>query len=175
MALFAHIIGGSAVILMMMQVTANAFLRRLAGTQVPLTFEVSQWWYMPVLACAGIVIAEVHREHFYVDLIYDQLSVTGRRLLGFVATFITLLAVLALAVFTLREALDAAGMRAYETVTGIPVWPVYFAPPLAFSAFTLLLLARLYRITVSGQAARSEASVEEVAQAAVQHSTESPS
>lgn len=148
LATAAQLLGGSVVVVLMIQVTMNALLRRIAGIQIPITLETTQWWYMPAIACAGIATAAVQRGHFEVDLIYESLPVTGRRFLAVFAIALTITLTVAITWFSFVEALDQAAMRRVESVTNLAIWPIYFLVPLSFAAYAAVLLASLYRLTL---------------------------
>lgn len=143
--LIAQILGAVAVVVLMIQVSLNGVLRRIAGVQLPGTLEMTEWWYMPVIACTGIAIAAVHNEHFYVDLVFDRLSPIGRRVLAIFATVVALALTVAITWFSFLQALKEADIGRYEPVTGLVVWPLYFLVPLAFAAYSAVLIANLLR------------------------------
>ena len=146
-----QISGGAAILVMMVQVTVNGVLRKLAGIQIPHTLELTQWWYLPIIVCVGIVLAEIEREHFEVDAVFGMLSRAGRKAMSIFAHVVTLALVGGLAFFTGIEALDAAEIGRQEPVTGIPIWPVYFLVTLSFALYAVLLVVRLYRIIVRNE------------------------
>lgn len=148
LAMAAQLLGGSVIAVLMIHVTMNALLRRIAGIQIPITLETTQWWYMPIIACTGIAIAAVQRGHFEVDLVYESLPVTGRRFLAVFAIAVTTVLTLAITWFSFVEALDQAATGRVESVTNLAIWPIYFLVPLAFAAYAAVLLASLYRLTL---------------------------
>lgn len=145
-ALLAQIVGTTALVALMLQVSLNGILRRILGVQIPLTLEMTEWWYMPLLASAGIALAAVWGEHFYVDLVFETLALGGKRILAAFAGILTLLLTLATTWFSLRQALEETAIGRYEPVTGLPTWPLYFVIPLAFAAFSAILIASLTRL-----------------------------
>lgn len=142
-----QVIGGIALVVMMLQVTLNALLRKVFDTQVGFTLELSQWWYMPALACCGIVLAAIGREHFEVEVLFEVLSETEQRLVTAFALLLTGVLTAAITLFSLQEALDLLEIGKYEPVTGLPVWPVSFLIPVAFGVYTVVVLAQLYAQT----------------------------
>lgn len=147
-AFAAQLLGAAAVIVLMVQVSLNGVLRRLVGVQIPFTLEMTQWWYMPVIAGTGIAIAAVYGEHFYVDLVFERLSPAGRRLLAAFAVVVALVLTAAITWFSFLQAVKEAEIGRYEPVTGLLVWPLYFLIPLAFAAYSAVLVANLVRLIV---------------------------
>lgn len=147
-AFVAQLLGAAAVVALMVQVSLNGVLRRLAGVQIPFTLEMTEWWYMPVIACAGIAIAAVQGEHFYVDLVFERLSRAGRRVLAVFAVVVTLGLTAAITWYSLLQGIKEAEVGRYEPVTGLLVWPFYFLVPLAFAAYSAVLVANLVRLIV---------------------------
>lgn len=146
-----QISGGVAIVIMMVQVTVNGVLRKLVGIQIPHTLELAQWWYLPIIASVGIIIAEIEREHFEVDAIFGMLPRAGRKAMSIFAHVLTLVLVACLAYFSGLEAMDAAEIGRQESVTGIPIWPVCFVVTFSFATYAVLLVVRLYRIIVRNE------------------------
>jgi len=145
-ALIAQIIGTTALVVLMLQVSVNGILRRLFGIQIPLTLELTEWWYMPLLAATGIALAAIWGEHFYVDIVFERLAVGGKRVLAVFAGVMTLALTLAITWFSLQRALDEAAIGRYEPVTRLPTWPLHFIIPFAFAVFSAVLIASLIRL-----------------------------
>lgn len=146
--LVAQCIGAAGLVILMLQVSANGLLRRLVGIQIPFTLELTEWWYMPLVACTGIAIAAIQQEHFYVDLVFERLSPVGKRLLAGFASILAVVFTLAITYFTFIRALNETAVFRYEPVTGLPIWPLYFLIPLAFAAYSMVLLSGIVRIVV---------------------------
>lgn len=145
-AVIAQVVGTVALVTLMLQVSVNGIVRRLVGVQIPLTLELTEWWYMPLLAAAGIALAALWGEHFYVDLVFERLATSGRRVLAMFSGLVTLVLTVAITWFSLQRALDEAAIGRYEPVTRLPTWPLYFIIPFAFAVFSAILVASLIRL-----------------------------
>ncbi|WP_235737180.1 TRAP transporter small permease [Nocardioides alcanivorans] len=77
---------------MMVHVTLNAVLRRYFGSPIDYTLEITQYWYMPILAFLGFMAAQRRGQHIAADLIFQMLPTVSRRFV--LASFYLVAAVL---------------------------------------------------------------------------------
>jgi TRAP-type C4-dicarboxylate transport system permease small subunit len=126
-----------ATFVMMLHVTANALLRTFAGSPIPNSLEIVQYWYLPIVAFLGFVAAQHRSQHIAADLVFQLLPRSVRRyVLAFVFAVCGLLC-LGVAWYSWPEALHSMDIRKTAGVSDIPSWPTYFLPPLAFAALTV--------------------------------------
>jgi TRAP-type C4-dicarboxylate transport system permease small subunit len=137
---FEYLIEVPAVIvtfLMMLHVTANAVLRTFANAPLPDTLEITQYWYLPIVAFLGFVAAQHRGQHIAADLIFEHLPHVVR---PYVLSFMFVLCTVVSAGFTWfswPEALHSYDITRTAGVSDLISWPAYFLPPLAFGILTV--------------------------------------
>lgn len=68
------IVGGAALIIMMLHITAEVVLRSLFGVSIPGTLETVSFYYMVVGVFAGLAVVALHHEHVVVEVFLSWLS-----------------------------------------------------------------------------------------------------
>jgi TRAP-type C4-dicarboxylate transport system permease small subunit len=140
---FEYLIEVPAVIvtfLMMIHVTLNALLRTFADNPLPNTLEITQYWYLPIVAFLGFIAAQHRGQHIAADLIFERLPHLVRPyVLAFMFALCALLCA-GFAWFSWPEALDAYEVRRTAGVSTLISWPTYFLPPIAFAILTVQFL-----------------------------------
>ena len=136
------ILGGLAIALMMLHVTADVAGRFIFGTPIPGTITVVSHYYMIVAAFVPLAFAAQKNAHISVEVVTDRLpSVIKRHLEGW--TLLLSAAVFALvAVRSWEVALSKYGIDAsvVQGNTSIPVWPSYFVLPVGLGLMTVVLV-----------------------------------
>lgn len=134
------IIAGVGIFAMMLHVLANVFMRYFFNSPIPNTLEVVSYWYMPIVAYLGFVLAKAAKEFIDAPLIFDSLTWGNRRILVIVFSIIGIGGCLLFAYFTfVDEALHGLATQATGGVSNLPIWPVFFLPPAIF-----VILAVMY-------------------------------
>lgn len=123
--------------LMMFHVTANALMRTFADEPLPNTLEITQYWYLPIVAFLGFVAAQHRGQHIAADLIYERLPHVVRPYVLAVMFALCTLVAGAFAWFSLPEALEAYDVRRTAGVSDLISWPTYFLPTIAFAILTV--------------------------------------
>lgn len=138
-------LAGVATVGLMLHVVANALLRTFYQEPIRATLEYVQYWYVPVIALLGFVVAEGRRAHIEANLVFERLGSSSQVGVQLVTRLVALLAAAAFAYFSFGEAVEA--MRTTRTAGSlrITVWPVWFAVPLAFGLLTVSYLAGVVR------------------------------
>jgi TRAP-type C4-dicarboxylate transport system permease small subunit len=149
---------------MMFLVTANGVGRRLFGLQIPATLELSQYWFMPLIALIGIVVAHMRGEHIVADLFYSGFPDALKKGLTITTNVVIVLVLAGFTYFSASEAIDAMDHGVKAGATQIPAWPAAFIAPLAMGAFAALLIVdtiRMARMPVSAFATDLDAEAAE--------------
>lgn len=123
---------------MMVHITANAVLRTWADRPIAHTLEITEYWYLPLVAFLGFIAAALRGQHIAADLIFEMLPKVTRR---FVLAFFLLLAAIVcfgFARFGLDEALHAQEIRQTAGVSELVAWPTYYLAPISFGALTVI-------------------------------------
>ncbi|MBM9465593.1 TRAP transporter small permease [Aeromicrobium sp. YIM 150415] len=122
---------------MMLHITANALLRAFANRPLANTLEITQYWYLPIVAFLGFIAAQHRGQHVAADLVYQLLPpVTKRFVLGISFLVVAVVSV-GFAWFGLQEALHSFDIRRTAGVSDLPAWPPYFLVPLAFGSLSI--------------------------------------
>lgn len=140
-------IGCLAILAMMVHIVADIFLRSTINTGVPATEELVTRYYMVTLALLPLAWVEWKGDMITVDVFANLFKGLMGKLL---AVFANLLCVVIYAVFaysTWLKAVDQYETGAYVMSLNfpMPVWPTYFAPPVAFALAAMIVLLRLAR------------------------------
>ena len=121
---------------MMVHISLNAALRTFWGVPLRNTLEITQYWYVPIIAFLGFIAAQRRGQHVSADLIYGMLPTMAQRWVKIV-TFVVIAAISAgFAWYGWHEATHAFAIRRTAGVSDLPAWPTYFLAPLAFGSLT---------------------------------------
>ncbi|WP_052336902.1 TRAP transporter small permease [Nocardioides alkalitolerans] len=125
---------------MMVHITANALMRTFLNDPIPNTLEITQYWYLPIVAFLGFIAAQARGQHIAADLVFEQLPDVTKRF--FLAGIFTLAAVVAagFAWFGWGEAQHAQEIGKTAGVSDVVSWPTYYLVPLAFGSLTFQFL-----------------------------------
>lgn len=132
-------------VVMMLHVTANALMRTTLSSPLPHTLEITQYWYMPMIAFLGFVAAQARGQHIATDLLFSRFPSVTQRWVLLAVTVLSIIPCVGFAWFGLGEALTAMEQGRTAGVTTIPSWPTFFLAPLAFA----ILVVQLARLAVS--------------------------
>jgi TRAP-type C4-dicarboxylate transport system permease small subunit len=145
MVTISTVVGAAAVALMMVQIIMDVVLRNLFGIAIPGTTTSVTNYYMVIVAYLPLALAERMDSHIAVEVVARLLN---QRLRQWLIAFTWALSALVTAVVT--YALWGEAMKAYsygsfviEFNTPIPIWPGYFALPVGFGLYSLVLIYRL--------------------------------
>lgn len=130
----------AALVVMMLHTVANAVLRYLARSPLTGTSEYVAFWYLPLAVFLGFHLAQRDRSHIEARLVFDRLPAASQVEIRAVGQVMAALLAFAFAYFGWGEALDAAEVGLATAVVGIPVWPVMFVVPVAFTLFGVQLV-----------------------------------
>jgi len=143
------LIGGAGVLLMMLNVTLDVFLKNIWNTPIQGTIEISSYYYMVAIVMLPMAFVEYENEQIGVDLLYTRLP----RVLQLACLLVTFtITAVALSVMAWRTGLDAVrAFRVGEVVMGsreVLVWPARCLLPLGFG---LTAIAAVLRIAMTLQ------------------------
>jgi TRAP-type C4-dicarboxylate transport system permease small subunit len=130
----------AALVAMMIHVLSNVFARSVLNTTVPHTFELTQYYYLPILATLGFVAAQHRREHITAEVFYSLFSRREKRLITIITSLAAAAVAFGLAYYTFDRAQYASGIRLEYGVTSLQVWPVLYLLPVCFAVMGVLIL-----------------------------------
>lgn len=125
---------------MMTHVTANAVMRKYFSHPIDYTLEITQYWYMPILAFLGFMAAQRRGQHIAADLVFQMLPTVARRYVLAFFYLIAALVVAGLAKYGWGEAEFAREIEKHAGITPVPAWQPYYLAPLAFAVMTVQFL-----------------------------------
>jgi len=141
-----EIVGAAFIFAMMLHVLANVAGRFLLNSPLHGTLEIVQYWYMPVVAFLGFIVAKHLGEHIEAPLIFDGLSWGNRRILVMVNGVIAVVTSLLFSYFIFTgSSLNGLEVRATAGASTIPIWPVLFLPPVVYLVLSVQWAIDVFR------------------------------
>ncbi len=131
---------------MMVHVTLNAVLRKYFGNPIDYTLEITQYWYMPIIAFLGFMAAQRRGQHIAADLIFQMLPTVTRRFVLGIFWIIAAVVVAGLAKYGWNEAEFAREIGKHAGISPVPAWQPYYLAPLAFAVMTVQFLYAAYDV-----------------------------
>ncbi len=122
---------------MMVHITANAISRTFLNDPMPNTLEITQYWYLPIVAFLGFIAAQFRGQHVAADLLYERFPQVTKRYVMFAVFAVAAILSLGFARFGWEEALHAKEIGRTAGVSDLPAWQPYFLAPIAFASLTL--------------------------------------
>ncbi|MCR1786269.1 TRAP transporter small permease [Nocardioides carbamazepini] len=135
---------------MMVHVTANALMRTFANDPLPNTLEITQYWYLPIIAFLGFIAAQARGQHIAADLIYERFPEATKRYVLAVLSVLAAVVCLGFAWFGWGEAVHAKDIGKTAGVSNLVAWPPYFLVPLCFGILFVQFLYAAVRAIVKG-------------------------
>lgn len=145
---FSIALGGLVLLLMMLQVVIDVFMRNLLGAGFPATPDLVGKYYMVAVSVLPLALTEIERRHIEATIFTQKLKGRAQRgvlLVGFVF-FAAILAVLIWG--TASEALRQTQHGAYIEAGTIrfTTWPSYWIMPISFGLAFMVMLIRIVEV-----------------------------
>lgn len=141
-----NIIASLGIVVMMLHILANVFTRYLFNSPLPNTLEYVSFWYLPIVAALGFVLAKHANEFIDAPLIFDKLTWGNRRVLVIMFSGLGVVVCSAYAYFTfVNEALHGLKVQTTGGVSSLPIWPVFFLLPAVFLILVAMYLMDLIK------------------------------
>lgn len=135
---------------MMVHITANALLRTFMNDPIADTLEITQYWYMPIIAFLGFMAAQARGQHIAADLIYERLPEVTKRYVLSLLSVVAAVFCFGFAWFGWGEAVHAREIGKTAGVSDVTAWPPYYLVPLAFGVMTIQFLLVALRALLKG-------------------------
>src|SRR5687768_17014338 len=113
---------------MMFHITANAILRTWFDAPLPDTLEITQYWYLPIVAFLGFVAAQHRGQHIAADLIFERLPHVVRPYVLALMFALCALVAAGFAWFSFPEAMHSMDIDRTAGVSDLVSWPTPAAP-----------------------------------------------
>jgi TRAP-type C4-dicarboxylate transport system permease small subunit len=136
----------AGVVLLALNVCVDVVGRTLFHTPLTGTLEMTAYWWMPTLTLLAFAFTELQQEHIKVTILLDVLPLRMRQIVEGCFSIIATALLLALAYYTLREALDSAALqRTTPSKPPVAIWPFMFVAVAGTGMLTLQTAANAYR------------------------------
>lgn len=140
------VIGGIAILALMVHIMSDVVLRNTINQPVPATYEIVTNYYMVALAFVPLAWLERSGGMVSVEVIDGFLGPRALWLSDKLVALISTIIYAALAWVTFEASLKtfAAGTFVLAQSVPIPTWPAYFLPPLGFFLAALVTVLRMF-------------------------------
>lgn len=136
---------------MMLHITANALLRTFKNDPLPNTLEITQYWYLPIVAFLGFMAAQARGQHIAADLIYERFPEVTKRYVLSALSLLAAVVCFGFAYFGWGEAVHAHEIGKTAGVSDVAAWPPYYLVPVAFGVMTVQFLYAAVMAIVRGE------------------------
>lgn len=150
---FVRMVEGTAGLLLLtvaLATFATVILRKLFNYSPPDWFDLAQL-LLGISIFWGIASACYRNGHILVDLLWEFLSLRGRRILDIAATSILLVFMAALSLMLADAIRDTAAGNVLTMELKLPVWPFHLLAGAGILAGTILTVVRLIRLCSRGE------------------------
>jgi len=153
----AALLGGIAVVLMMVHITLDIVLR-LFNLTPPGTISIVSYYYMLVVAFVSLAFAEQRNAHISVEIFYDHFPRALQTLCCVVGSLLCLAVYGLMAMKSWDIALEKMAIQAKFIQGGsvIITWPGYFLLPVGFALIWLVCAMKLVRMCVATSTAAEQ-------------------
>lgn len=142
-------LGGAVAVLMAINVTTAVVSRYLFRNPLAFTLDLTQYWWMPVLAAAPMAAALLRSEHITAPLLFDMGGPKTRRGIALGTTVLTFVTIALISWTLVEKALTSISLQ--EAAVGTPwvaIWPIRIVMVAAFFIFALQVIAEIIKIVV---------------------------
>jgi len=145
----ATLVGGIAVVLMMVHITGDIVLR-FFDSPPPGTMSIVSYYYMLVVAFIPLAFAERRNAHISVDMFYDLMPRSAQALSSILVLLLCLAVFGLMGIKSWEIALEKFAIRAKFIQGGsvVMTWPGYFLLPIGIGLIWLTYLLKLLRVFV---------------------------
>ena len=150
---FVRMVEGTAGLLLLfiaLTTFATVLLRKFFNYSPPDWFDLAQL-LLGISMFWGIASACYRNGHIVVDLVWEFLSLPGRRLLDITATSILMVFMVALTLMLADAIGDTAAGNVLTMELRLPVWPFHLLAGAGILAGTILTAVRLVRLCRRGE------------------------
>lgn len=162
MSNFLAVIGGVALMLMMIQTVADVIADQFFSRPIPGNLEVISIYHMVLVVFLPLAFVEQRHEHIQVDLVYQLMPRLMQRIVLFLGYLICAGFFAVLSWRTLGDAMRSLAKN--EMMMGnvyVIIWPAKFVLPLGFGAIGLVVLLHAWRAMTDPEFSPTPPSVDE--------------
>ena len=136
-------LAGLGVLALMVHVVANAVSRATVSVPINGTLEYVGNWYLPIIVLCAFALAQQKRQHVEARILFDKAPGRVKSEFETAGYLLTLVVAGMFAWSSLLNAVDAMEIGRTAGVSGIVVWPAYFAVPLGFFLYGVQVMIDL--------------------------------
>lgn len=136
------VVGAAGVVLMMLHIIANAALRSAGSSALAGANEYVEYWYMPIVAFLGFIIAMRERSHTEARVLFDRFPRPSQVEVQVFGLVLTAAMCAGFAYFGFADALHNREIGLTGGVTGVVIWPVTFLPAVTYAVLTVQALTQ---------------------------------
>ncbi|AQU84362.1 C4-dicarboxylate ABC transporter permease [Halomonas sp. 'Soap Lake  len=138
-------LGILSILLMVVHITLDVVLRSTLSISIPATLELVTRYYLITLALLPLGWVEWRREMISVEALESMMAPWLIRVSDVLVSVLSAAIYIVLAVATWDKAVEQYQIGAYVMSLNVPmpVWPTYFALPVAFALAALVCVVRL--------------------------------
>lgn len=140
-------VAGVALVLMMLQISADVICRNVFNAPLPQTVEFVSFYYMVAVVFLPMAAVEFSGHHVSVGLLSARLGPRGRRVLQFIAMAAAFVYFALMAWQTGIVAIENYEIGEYSMgAVSLPVWPGRFTLPAGCGLYAMVLLLRMVQV-----------------------------
>lgn len=136
-------LGGGLLFVVMVLITASAFSRYVFNAPLLDSDDISRLLLLPAIFF-GLAAACYHGDHILVDLIWDSLGPTSKRVVDRFATIMMILIVGVMAYAAVGRVMDIRASQVGTYEMRIPLWPFFAVACVGLILSTVVLVWRLF-------------------------------
>ncbi len=140
-------LGGAGVFCMMLYITVDVLVRNLSGTALVGTFEVVSYYLMPLTILPSFCLALSAGVMPRIVAVVNRLPVKAQHIFSILVLILEVAAYILMGIFSMKYAITATQdkLTFIAGTSSLPVWFMYYLPPLSFLMMTIESLFVLVR------------------------------
>ncbi|GAB3482771.1 TRAP transporter small permease [Nocardiopsis coralliicola] len=146
--------GAVGIVAMMLHTAANAVARAVLGAPLTGTNEMVTYWYMPLVALIGFVVAQRDGTHTEARLLFDRMPRATRLEVRVGGLLLAAAMCAGFGGFGLAEAVHGHRLGLAGGVMQVTMWPVLYLVAATYAVLTLQMLAEAASVVLRARARR---------------------
>ena len=132
-------LGGAGVFCMMLYITVDVLVRNIASTALVGTFEVVSYYLMPLTILPSFCLALSAGVMPRIVAVVNRLPQKAQHIVSIIILLIEAAAYIIMGIFSMKYAITATQdhLTFIAGTTSLPVWFMYYLPPLSFLMMTI--------------------------------------
>lgn len=142
---FTTVLGGLAIGLMMLHITADVTGRYLFNISLPGTITIVSNYYMVIAVFLPLALAEEEDAHISVEVFTAGLGPAGQRIIAIITLLVSLFVCTLFTIKTWEEAIRQmkSGAAVLQGNSTVIIWPSNFLLPIGFGLMVSVIIIKL--------------------------------